>query len=60
MAQVSSWGYAIADKLFEFLDFGKPTFFRSGPNSLIVDPNLEYASGTGHERKLADLCRESR
>jgi hypothetical protein len=60
MAQVSAQGYAIADELFELLDFGKPAFFRSGPDQVMVDANLEDTSGAGHQRKLANLSGKRR
>jgi hypothetical protein len=59
-AQISTRRDAIADELLELLDFWKPAFFRSGPNSVIVDANLEYTSGAGHQRKLANLAGEGR
>jgi hypothetical protein len=50
MAQVLAWGDAIADELPELLDLGTPAFFSSGPDRVIVDANLEYASDARYQR----------
>jgi hypothetical protein len=48
MPQISARGDAIADELFELPDFRKPASFRPGPDTVIVDANLEYTTGAGH------------
>ena len=60
MTQVLVWGYAIPDYLLQLLDLGKPSLLGEGPDRVIADTNLENTSGTGHQRKLADIGRESR
>jgi len=44
MPQVSSRRDLIADELFEFLHFWESALFRSGPDHVIVDANLEHAA----------------
>ena len=60
MAQVLVWGDAIPDYLLQLLDLGKPSFLGAGPDRVIADTNLKNTSGTGYQRKLADIRRESR
>jgi hypothetical protein len=48
MAQVLAWGDAITNELLEFFDFRKPPFIGTGPNTVIIDANLEYTSSARH------------
>ena len=44
MAKATTWGYAIADDLFEVLYLRKTALSVSRPNSLSLDARLEYTN----------------
>ena len=48
MAQIYTRSNAIADELLEFLDLWKPALFRSGPDSVSIDADVEYTSVAGN------------
>jgi hypothetical protein len=48
MAQVLVRGDAIANELLEFSDVRKPPLLGTGPDTVIIDANLEYTSSARH------------
>jgi hypothetical protein len=48
MAQVLAWGDAITNELLEFFYFRKPPLIGTGPDTVIIDANLEYTSSARH------------
>ena len=44
MAQVSARRDPIANELFQFLHLWKPAHFRTGPDRIAVNANLEHAA----------------
>jgi hypothetical protein len=61
MPEISSRSNPVTHELLELLDIRESTFILARPDELVVDANLEDASGAGYKGYFTDLilkCRQ--